>query len=167
MSDRAIEKLLGFIIVILIATFAFIYNSKNHPSTTENHDEEIAEEASEESSEEAAEPTNAREMMEKESHYDIKVMVMAQKFIEQNTGYEIKMRNYDVKPMGKHTDSETGEVYNFLYKIDGEYALKSSGQIVPFNMILGQIDNKSDMWGCLRYENKFEGVVVDCIKKDE
>ena len=163
MSDRAIEKLLGIIIVILIATFAFIYNSKNHPSTTENHDEEIAEESSEESSE----PTNAREMMEKESHYDIKVMVMAQKFIEQNTGYEIKMRNYDVKPMGKHTDSETGEVYNFLYKIDGEYALKSSGQIVPFNMILGQIDNKSDMWGCLRYENKFEGVVVDCIKKDE
>lgn len=162
MNDKAIEKLFGFIIVILIATFAFIYNSKN-ANTTENYDEEITEETSEE----ATEPTNAREMMEQDKHYDITVMVMAQKFIEQNLGYEIKMRNYDVKPMGKHTDSETGEVYNFLYKIDGEYALKSSGQIVPFNMILGQIDNKSDMWGCLRYENKFEGVVVDRIKKDE
>lgn len=159
MSDRAIEKLLGFIIVILIATFAFIYNSKNHPSTTENHDEEIAEETSE--------PTNAREMMEQDEHYDVTVMVMAQKFIEQYLGYEINMRDYDVKPMGKHTNSETGEVYNFLYKIDGEYALKSSGQIVPFNMILGQIDNKSDMWGCLRYEDKFDGVVLDRIKKDE
>lgn len=166
MNDRAIEKLLGFIIVILIATFAFIYNSKN-ANTTENHNEEITEEIIEETSEESVEPTNAREMMEQDKHYDVKVMVMAQQFIEQNLGYEIKMRNYDVKPMGKHTNSETGEVYNFLYKIDGEYALKSNGQIVPFNMILGQIDNKSDMWGCMRYENKFDGVVVDRIKKDE
>lgn len=156
MNDKTTTKLFGIIIVILIATFFYIYTNKNsNESDSKNY------------AEEQTEPTNALEMMEQDKHYDVDVMVMAKQFIEQNTGYEIKMRNYDVKPMGKHTDSETGEVYNFLYKIDGEYALKSSGQIVPFNMILGQIDNKSDMWGCLRYETKFDGVVFDRIKKDE
>lgn len=160
MNDKTTTKLFGIIIIILIATFFYIYTNKN---SNESDSKNYAEEASEES----VEPTNAREMMEKESQYDVDVMVMAKQFIEQNTGYEINMRDYDVKPMGKHTNSETGEVYNFLYKIDGEFALKSSGQIVPFNMILGQIDYKDDMWGCLRYETKFEGVVVDRIKKDE
>lgn len=156
MNDKTTTKLFGIIIVILIATFFYIYSNKNsNESDSKNY------------AEEQTEPTNAREMMEKESQYDVDVMVMAKQFIEQNLGYEINMRDYDVKPMGKHTDSETGEVYNFLYRIDGEYALKSSGQIVPFNMVLGQIDYKDDMWGCLRYENKFEGVVVDRIKKDE
>lgn len=160
MNDKTTTKLFGIIIVILIATFFYIYANKN-PSASDSASD------NENYAEEAAEPTNATEMMEKESQYDVDVMVMAKQFIEQNTGYEINMRDYDVKPMGKHTDSETGEVYNFLYKIDGEYALKSSGQIVPFNMILGQIDYKDDMWGCLRYETKFDGVVVDRIKKDE
>jgi hypothetical protein len=156
MNDKTTTKLFGIIIVILIATFFYIYTNKNsNESDSKNY------------AEEQTEPTNAREMMEQDKHYDVDVMVMAKQFIEQNTGYEINMRDYDVKPMGKHTDSETGEVYNFLYKIDGEFALKSSGQIVPFNMILGQIDYKDDMWGCLRYETKFDGVVVDQIKKKD
>ncbi len=115
-------------------------------------------------------PSTASEWLETEDGFTAELEAMAETFIEEYEGVEVRTKyGCEFTPIDSYTKSTDDKVFKYGFIVSGQYTDKSTNKIGDFVIKLflkdGEFQKENRTYACLYYRNELSGTAFNAIKQ--